>query len=400
MELDDWLSRIANVHPVGWDLGLDRVGQVAREMGVIHPASKVVLVAGTNGKGSICQYLTDMAIAGGMRTGPSTSPHLFRFNERIAVDGEPVKDSIIVEAFERIDVARGHTSLTYFEFASLASMAIFKDCELDLAILEIGLGGRLDAMNVVAPDLCIIASIDLDHESWLGDTREAIGFEKAGILRHGIPLVLGDPDPPRSVIAQVDKLRVPMLAINRDFFIEDQLEYALPAASFATARKASEVLNLNLSDELYIEIASTSKLAGRKTWWRSGCRVLLDVAHNPAAANLLLEYVKGLDLAGNMHGLFGIYADKNIRGVAEVFKGQFMTWHLTNLDESRAAQASEIVRHMPDADRGAVSTYAKIDFALDAVFEIAKPEDLVVVFGSFSVVARSLEYLKKQNIKT
>ena len=395
MVLDSWLARIADIHPVGWDLGLDRVGQVARLLGVTHPADKVVLVAGTNGKGSTCQYLTDIARASGLRTGASTSPHLFRFNERIAVDGEPAKDSLIVEAFESIDEARGDITLTHFEFASLASMLIFEQIELDLAILEVGLGGRLDAMNVVDPDLCIISSIDLDHESWLGDTREAIGFEKAGILRSGVALVLGEPNPPQSVLRQVDKLQVPMLAINRDFAIDDQLEYSLPASSFAVAKKAAEVLNLSLPDEVYTDIARTSRLVGRRTWWTTGGRVLLDVAHNPAAANLLWEYVKGLNHIGNVHGLFGIYADKNIGGVADVFKGKFETWHLTNLDEPRAAKASEIVYHLPEEDRGTAFTYAKISDAVEGVLEITKPEDFVLVFGSFSVVAGALEYLNK-----
>ena len=399
MDLDGWLFRIANIHPVGWDLGLDRVARVAKTLGVLHPADKVVLVAGTNGKGTICQYLSEMARVGGLRTGTSTSPHLFRFNERINVAGAPAEDSTIVEAFERIDVARGDISLTYFEFASLASMVIFKNSNLDLAILEVGLGGRLDAMNIVEPDLCIIASIDLDHESWLGETREAIGFEKAGILRQGIPLVLGDSNPPKSVLKHVAKLQVPMQAIDRDFSVDEQLEYRLPGISFASARKASELLNFVLSEHEYADIARATRLEGRRTWLRMGFRVLLDVAHNPASAKYLAEYVKGLGFKGYIHGVFGIYGDKNISGVTQAFKGQFKTWHLTNMDEARAAGPTEIMLGLPEEDRAAVFTYAKIDSALEGVSQMANKDDLVLVFGSFAVVSGALEYLKNYNSK-
>ena len=397
MDLNDWLSRIGNIHPVGWDLGLERVGQVARTLAVVHPCERVVLVAGTNGKGSTCQYLSDMARAAGLRTGVSTSPHLFRFNERIVIDGEVVSDGLIVEAFEQIDAARDDISLTYFEFASLASLLIFQQSNLDLAILEVGLGGRLDAMNVVDPDLCIIVSIDLDHQTWLGDTREAIGLEKAGILRQGIPLVLGDPDPPQSVLAQVDKLQVPFSAMDRDFSVEEQLEYALPATSFASARQAAQLLNFDVSEDHYVDIARTSSLTGRKTWYQARCRFLLDVAHNPAAAILLSGYLKTLDLAGDIHALVGIYGDKDIAGVTGAFQGLFKTWHLTELNEERGASPTEIVGHLSEEDVGGIFTYAKIDLAVGTLLRLAKPEDLVLVFGSFAVIAGALEYLEKHD---
>ena len=399
MYLDEWLSRIANIHPVGWDLGLDRVGEVARTLGVTHPGNRVVLIAGTNGKGSTCQYLAEMARAAGYRTGASTSPHLFKFNERIVVDGEAVSDSVIVEAFEQIDTARGDISLTYFEFASLASMVIFDQSDLDLAILEVGLGGRLDAMNVADPDLCVISSIDIDHQAWLGETREAIGQEKAGILRRGIPLVLGDPDPPCSVLRHADSLQVPVLAMNRDFIVEEQLDYALPAASFASARMALELLDIKLPNECYIDIARSSRLTGRKTWFEAGCRVLLDVAHNPAAANFLSKYLRTLRVKGDIHGLIGVHADKDISGITRAFRGQFSSWHLTDMKEQRAAPATEIARHLTDENRGEVYTYAKIDSAIEVLLQIARPDDLVLVFGSFAVVAGALECLNKHQNK-
>lgn len=399
MDLNDWLARIQRVHPVDWDLGLERVGRVGKVLGIEHPGEKVVLVAGTNGKGSTCQYLSDMARAAGLTVGASTSPHLFQFNERIVIDGQPVADSLIVEAFEAIEAARGETSLTYFEFSSLASMLIFQWKAVDLSILEVGLGGRLDAMNIVNPDLCIITSIDLDHETWLGDTREAIGLEKAGILRPGIPLVLADPVPPESVMCQVEKLNVPLLALGRDFFVPESLECSLPSPSYAAARQAAQLLDLGLSDDQLTAIAGASRLLGRKTWVKSGCNYLLDVAHNPAAARLLADYLGSLQLSGDAHALLGIYADKNIAGVTDAFKGLFSTWHLTDLSEERAASSENVAAELPDEDAGKIYTYANISTALKTVQRMAKPDDLVVVFGSFATVAGAIEYLDEQQIK-
>ena len=184
--LDHWLSYIEELHPVGWDLGLDRVKEVGRRLNLLHPATTTILVAGTNGKGSTCEYLERFAMANGLRVGKSTSPHLHQFNERIAINGTPVSDHSLVRAFQEIESARKEISLTYFEFATLASLFLFREEKVDVAILEVGLGGRLDAMNIVDPDLTVITSISLDHQSWLGDTREEIAREKPGSCVRGL----------------------------------------------------------------------------------------------------------------------------------------------------------------------------------------------------------------------
>lgn len=217
MKLADWLQRIEQQHPVKWDLGLARVSEVGRRLGVLSPAPLVFLVAGTNGKGSTCEYITQLCRARHLKVGKSTSPHLLRFNERIEIDGEPASDALICGAFEAIDQARAEISLTYFEYGTLAALVIFKQLAVDVAVLEIGLGGRLDAMNIVDPDVSVITRIALDHQSWLGDTRELIGAEKAGILRAGIPCVLVDRAPPISILEQAKALQVPLYALGAEF---------------------------------------------------------------------------------------------------------------------------------------------------------------------------------------
>ena len=396
LNLDDWLTRIESAHPVSWDLGLERVGRVGRTLDLIHPGERVVLVAGTNGKGSTCKYLSDMGRMAGLKVGLTTSPHLFKFNERIEIDGQPVEDDEIVSAFEAIETARGDTSLTYFEFASLAAMFVFRQNEVDLTILEVGLGGRLDAMNIVEPDLCIITSIALDHESWLGDSREAIGGEKAGILREGTPLVLGEPDPPDSIMKEVNSLCVPIKAVGHDFPLPEEMDCSLPAASYACARQAAQILDLKLSESQFRDIASNSRLIGRKTLIDADCKVLLDVAHNPAAAKFLTDYLKTLNISGDMHALIGIYSDKDISGVISACHGIFKSWHVTDLPEERAASADYVAAQIFELDVGEIQAYANIDSALETVQRVVEPQDLLVVFGSFATVASAIEHLEKQ----
>lgn len=388
--LDAWLTRIAGIHAVGWDLGLDRVGQVGEILDVKHPGGKVILVAGTNGKGSTCEYLARMSMAAGLKTGKSTSPHLFEFSERIVIDGEPVSDNEIVAAFERVDRLRGDITLTYFEFATLAALLLFKEAEVDMAILEVGLGGRLDAMNIVDPNLCVITSISLDHQSWLGNTREEIGREKAGILRAGVPVVISDRSPPASVIDCTLRESVPRYCLGEDFDIDQSLSYSLPADSFGAAAKAAELLGLELGADLLEDLAVNTVLPGRRTWLFSGCRILLDVAHNPAAAEDLAKAVAALEVVGAIHLIAGIYADKDIDGVIGPFRPLVETWHFTELEEDRAESALNLASRLKDV--GQVKTYDKIETAAEALELIVGEDDLIIVMGSFPVVAGALQY--------
>jgi len=398
--LEVWLERIGEIGPAGWDLGLDRVGRVGAALDLLHPAGRVVLVAGTNGKGSTCEYLTQMALASGLKTGTSTSPHLFRFNERICIDGVAVDDQIIISAFSRIDAARGEITLTYFEFAALASLLIFKEQRVDIAILEVGLGGRLDAMNIVQPDLCVITSISLDHQSWLGDSREVIAREKAGIMREGITCLVTDRQPPPSLSQAAATCHAPLEFIGTDFDRDPAIECALSADSFAAAQQAAMHLGFEINTETLANIARESRLSGRRTWLHRQCRVLLDVAHNPAAAEDFADYVRGLDVTGDIHAVVGIYGDKDIEGVLVPLKPLVKTWHLTDMDDPRASPAAEIQRHLAEDRTGQTFTYAKISDAAQALESQVRSEDLMLIVGSFPVVAGALDYFGEISERT
>ena len=395
--LDDWLAYIGEVHPVGWDPGLDRVGVVAARLNLLHPGRQVVLIAGTNGKGSTCAYLAGFAQAAGLKTGKSTSPHLHHFNERIEINGVPVDDTRITDAFAAIEAAREETTLTYFEFAALASLYVFRQEDVDISILEVGLGGRLDAMNIVTPDLTIITSISLDHQSWLGDSRETIGYEKAGIMREGVPCIIADRNPPASLIEQGKSIGAELLHIGGDFPDEAGRALLLPEDNYVAARCAGSLLGFEPSAATEARVAANTSLPGRCTrldGTRGGgtCEILLDVAHNPAAAAYFAGYVQQQSVRGVIHALVGIYRDKDIRGVIDPFRALVNTWHLVDMDESRAASAAEIADLLVDGVHGRVATYANIALAVEAVGAGAGGKDLIIVFGSFPVVAGALQH--------
>ena len=434
--LDEWLLSIEQAHPVKWDLGLGRISLVARDMELLQPAARVVLVAGTNGKGSACEYLEHLALSAGLSTGKSTSPHFHRFNERIAIDGQPASDRSIINAFAAIDEARGATSLTYFEYATLASLLIFKAAEVDLAILEIGLGGRLDAMNMVSPALSLITSIALDHEAWLGDSREQIGAEKAGIMRPGIPCVIADPEPPASLLRISNTLGVPVKLIGRDFFcdlpehpyehppetqmslqwtvsaadpgstterrLDDLPRLQLAKESFAAAVQAAADLGLVLADQQIRQAATRACLPGRRQWLEGKCSILLDVAHNPAAAVSLAAYVAAwITEQGpptRLHALVGIYEDKDISGVLVPLSALVDDWHFCDLEEARAASATKIAQIFTAEGHARVSTYASIKSALSRVLGQVKADDMLLIFGSFPMVAGAQESLGKSGL--
>ena len=274
-DLEFWLSKIVNTLK-SWDLGLERVKAVGRELGVLRPAP-VLLVGGTNGKGSTCEYLSEFGIRAGLKIGKSTSPHIFRFNERIQVNNTPLPDEQIVNA----QTGRGGTgdiSLTYFEFSALAAMVCFLLEEVDVAILEVGLGGRLDAMNIVEPDISIITSIAIDHEEWLGSTRDEIGREKAGIMRAGSVCLLGDSDPPQTITDYAQQLGASLLRIGQDFELFNG-SVNLSRESFSLALEAARILDWNI--ESGIDIARHTNLLGRNTWLSKKCPILLDIALTP-----------------------------------------------------------------------------------------------------------------------
>lgn len=413
-DLDAWLDYIALVNPRSIELGLERVGAVWAAMGSGPIARQVITVAGSNGKGSCVASLERLAAAANLRHGCYTSPHIHRFNERIRLQGEEVADERLIAAFAAIDAARGETLLSYFEFATLAALTLFRDAELDLAILEVGLGGRLDAVNIIDADVAVITSISLDHMDWLGSTREEIAREKAGIMRPGKPVVCADTDVPADIPALAEQLQAPLYLINREFSCDSAgaagswqfrgldrhgqgLERPLPPlnlhpASIAASLQALLCLGMELPP--LPEALSSLTVPGRCEWRQSrdgGRSLLFDVAHNPAAAGHLAQQLRWLRQSGTIRGqiavVLAVMADKDIEGIASSLQSAVDIWYIAQVDEPRcmpASEASQRVTAVLDRPVVACDSAAK---ALDAALEATDSDDTVLVTGSFYTVA-------------
>ena len=402
--LSDWLDYIGQIHPVGWDLGLDRVNRVATALNVKHPAGTVILVAGTNGKGSCCEALNTLSMEAGLKTGLTTSPHIHHFSERIRVGGRPVEDEEIVAAFDHIEEARGETTLTYFEFASLAALVIFESNALDVAILEIGLGGRLDAMNVVDPDISVVLPIALDHQEYLGDSREQIGAEKAGILRPGQPAVVGDPDPPQSLVQAAQSASVVARygkgSVGRviDFGGPRMARSLKPSSTRPSCLPRACCSDANGCDAQLASHADklpSLELLGRQSIVRIGGKtVLLDVAHNPHAVGRLKEKISEWRVSNpsaDVLAVLGIYKDKAVDDIASLLAGVVTKFYCSEVAETRALSKDRLVDalHKKGLEAEALNT---IGAALEEAMVRSEQNDLIVVFGSFPVVGEALNY--------
>lgn len=411
--LGGWLAWQEQSHHLSIDLGLERVAKVYRALNSENIKPLTITVAGTNGKGSCIAYLESFYRHQGYRVGAYTSPHILRYNERIKIDGQPVADELICEAFERIERVRNDTSLSYFEFGTLAALDIFSRSQLDIQLLEVGLGGRLDAVNIVSPDAAIISSIGIDHEAWLGDTREAIGYEKAGIFRAGVPAIVGDPDPPSSISSVADEKRADLYRINNEFSfikdpptwlwrssgecIEDLPEPALKGEhqyrNASAVIMATKILNTKLpvSDQAIKRGLAEVKLSGRFQLIPEAIPVLLDVGHNPEAVKTLVEYVNAHFSGKRIHAIFSMMKDKDITEVLRIMKPVVDTWYFAPLSNARAA--TEILmrelfsRQFMD---NVVFGFSGFRQAYSAAKNQAGPNDLILVFGSFFLVSECL----------
>ncbi len=408
--LEQWLVYLEQLHPQAIALGLDRVEQVRGALG-IDPAFPLITVGGTNGKGSCCAMLEAMLAHAGYRVGCYTSPHLLRYNERVRVGGHAVDDAALCAAFEKIEIARGRVSLTYFEFGTLAAMLIFADSGIDAAILEVGLGGRLDAVNIFDADCAIVASVDLDHQSYLGDTREAIGFEKAGIYRGGRPAICADADPPQSLLAHAKTIGADLMLIDRDFGLvaeRGQWRYwgprnkrnGLPwpalrgACQLANAAACITALD-TLRDRLPLTAADlrggllTAEIAGRFQVLPGRPLQVLDVAHNPHAARVLAANLAELPkTAGEIIAVCGMLKDKDIAGVMAALKNSFTRWHVANSEGPRGATANELAAALAQAGVAVPAVqFTDVAEAWREACKNAQDDDKIIVFGSFLTVA-------------
>lgn len=417
--LQQWLERLEHLHPNAIELGLERVAGVAAKLDLLPVAVPVVAVAGTNGKGSTVAVLEAVLARAGKRTGVYTSPHLLRFNERIRVAAVEVTDEEIVAAFESIEVARGTTSLTYFEFATLAALQVFRASAVDVMILEVGLGGRLDAVNIVDPTVAVITRIDLDHQDWLGDSRASIGREKAGILRSGQPAVIGDRDPPAELLDYAEHLGAsPVLRLGHDFdaipvsagiwrgVIGDRALPELPRGSLlpdniCSALQAAALLGYQLSDAELVESLASAGASGRCELRKVGGReFILDVAHNPAAVNNLVEYLSLTHCKGKVIALFSVMGDKDLRGMIAAATTHFDAWFVADQPGNpRAATAAELASALHQAGQAAVSVSKNLRQAWRRAQEIMREGDRLVVFGSFYTVAEILPLLAREETR-
>ena len=411
--LRGWLAWQEQSHPLSIDLGLERVAKVYRGLNPNGDKPITITVAGTNGKGSCIAYLESIYREQGYRVGAYTSPHILKYNERIKIGGIPVDDETICQAFQRIERIRDNTSLSYFEFGTLAALDIFSRANLDVQLLEVGLGGRLDAVNIVDPDAAIISSIGIDHTAWLGETREAIGYEKAGIFRPGVPAIVGDPSPPESLrqAAQGKNARLYMIGDDFGYYkrertwqwhyrekrVDDLPEPALKGEH--QYRNASSIImaimllagKLPINEQSIQKGLSNVRLPGRFQLIAGGIPVLLDVGHNPEAVKTLVEYVAQHFPNQRIHAIFSMMKDKDIAEVLRIMKPVVYRWFFAPLSNARAAPESlmqeifsqQLMSNVSFGHNGFVDAFT-------AAKKQAGENDLLLVFGSFFLVSECL----------
>ena len=384
--LATWLALIERRHPKSVDMGLERVRAVATRMALPKPACHVVAVGGTNGKGSTVAFIEAIASAAGWRVGAYTSPHLLAYNERVRIDGRDADDAALVAAFEAVEAARGDTTLTYFEYGTLAALWLFARSDLDLAILEVGLGGRLDATNIIDPDVAVITTVDLDHQDWLGEDREAIGFEKAGIARAWTPLVLGEDDPPASVLRHAYAIGASAIRAGCDFFFEP-----LPPGDRGDEDAYWRWREVGCE----LILPRPARLPGRlQRSERDGVQVLVDVGHNPQAARALAAWLAATPTAGRTHAVFAALGDKDAGGVASALEQRVDAWHLAGLDVGERGQSVDaLAARLAGTSAADGRRHAGVATALAAALEDATPGDRVIVFGSFHTAAEAMTVL-------
>jgi len=416
--LQGWLKWQESLHPLTIDLGLERAARVFKSLNPQGVKPPTITVAGTNGKGSCVAYLDSIYRAQGYRVGAYTSPHILRYNERIKIDGQPVADEVISAAFARIEAVRGDTSLSYFEFGTLAALDIFWLAGVDVQLLEVGLGGRLDAVNIVDPDVALISSICIDHVEWLGGTREAIGREKAGIFRADTPAVVGDPEPPQSLLQTAKDKRAQLYCLGKHFRYEKQAtgwqwladtcrinslpepglkgEHQFRNASTAIFAITCLAKTLPVNESAIRQGLQNVSLPGRFQLIEGDRQVLLDVGHNPQAVRTLVEYLTEYFPNKRIHAIFSMMKDKDIAGVIDIMNPVIKDWFFAPLTNPRAVTEQVI------SEIFAKKSLTNVTFGFSGfaeAFSAAKNQsqkgDLLLVFGSFFLVSDCLAEFEK-----
>ncbi len=421
--LSGWLDYIERQHPHSIQLGLERVQEVGMRMGLKRPAKRVITVGGTNGKGSTVAFIEAIARAATWRVGSYTSPHLLAYNERVRIDGVDAADEDLVSAFEAVEAARMGIPLTYFEYGTLAALWLFQQSELDLAILEVGLGGRLDAVNLIDSDVAVITTVGIDHQDWLGIDRESIGFEKAGIARAGKPFILGEDDPPSSVLGHGYAIGAVTIRAGCDFFfeaIDDEsvrsgvqwrwhevgfsIDLPMPTLAgtvqlrnAATAIAALRAVDKPIARAAYVQGVSRAQLAGRlQQFDRNHVQVVVDVAHNPQAARELAAWLQQTPVNGRTLAVFAALGDKDVVGIVDSLAGRIDDWFLAGLDNAgaRGLPVEAFAQRLEGTQAARGARFASVGQALAAAFDQSHAGDRIVLFGSFHTAATALEVMR------
>ncbi len=413
--LADWLAYIEQQHPKSIDMGLERVRAVAARMRLGKPGKRVITVGGTNGKGSTVAFVEAIARAHGWKVGAYTSPHLLAYNERVRIDGTDATDAELIAGFEAVDAARGETPLTYFEYGTLCALWLFARAQLDLAVLEVGLGGRLDAVNSVDADAAIITTVDLDHQDWLGDDIEAIGFEKAGIARPFKPLILGDDDPPASVLRHAYAIGAQAWRIGCDFFAEPiddvhwrwrevgcVIELPTPLLSApvqlrnaACAIAALRALRGRINKDDIASGIANARIDGRlQQFQQDGVDIVVDVGHNPQAARALSAWLAKQPKRPTV-AVYAALADKDAAGVVAALARQVDAWHVAGLADAglRGEDVDAFAKRLTATAAAAATQHVDVQAALQAAIQQVGPGGRVLVFGSFHTAAAALRTL-------
>ncbi|MEQ9883641.1 bifunctional tetrahydrofolate synthase/dihydrofolate synthase [Pectobacterium brasiliense] len=402
-----WLHYLEHLHAQAIDLGLERVKQVAEHLQLLQPAPTVFTVAGTNGKGTTCCTLESILLAAGLRVGVYSSPHLVRYTERVRIQGKELPEALHTQAFADIEAGRGAVSLTYFEFGTLSALQLFKQANLDVVILEVGLGGRLDATNIVDADVSVVTSIAIDHTDWLGNDRESIGREKAGIFRQGRPAVVGEPDMPGTIADVAAEKGAQLRRRGRDWEYSMQRETwswqdkqrelsrlplpNVPLANAATALAALHYSSLNVSEEAIRQGLQQAALPGRFQTVQASPRLILDVAHNPHAAAYLANRLAELPKTGKVRAVVGMLSDKDIAGTLAHLTPLVDAWYCAPLEGSRGATAQQIAEHLTHSQ-----SFSDVVAAWKQAMSEATEQDIVIVCGSFHTVAHVMEALDEE----
>ncbi len=415
--LCDWLGWQEELHFTAIELGLDRCTVVAENMGLLDPDFTVISVAGTNGKGSSVTMMEAILGNSGYKTGCYTSPHLIRYNERIKLDGVEVSDEMLCESFSRIDHARGDISLTYFEFGTLAALDIFHQANVDVALLEVGLGGRLDAVNCLDADVALVTSVDLDHMQWLGPDRETIGREKAGIFRGDKPAICSDPHPPETVLQYAEEIGATLYIPGRDFnyqLSEDNWSWQWGSVIYENLPRPDQynscqiqnaagvlmVLN-TLTSKLPIKAGAIEKglenfsLTGRFQMLTKGTQIILDVAHNNQSAKMLVHNLKQFPNSGKTHIIIGMLKDKDRNSILGELIEIADYWHTVTISNPRGTDSETIKNEL--LDLGVTVPISESDTVANTFLKLQKEtgmHDRIVVTGSFLSVGDAIKYLK------